>query len=195
MPLTIIFLLQSLQPGHPPSLITVQLLQGLVTMRIVHVRVHLSTPVSLVQSFTEVITKGDSITVQCAIHQVADDRGSNRSLAGYHEPKGRVINIHQEVISSVWKRRRITRHGFHSLRRVSFHQNSRVEESRIRRECVEGIKGSSLSLDVVRLNTDWKHHVDGVMLRTHSIVDISTVDKGEAGIVCYVLCSYGWIDG
>jgi hypothetical protein len=88
MPVRIIFSLQSPQPGQPPSLISVQLLQGLVTVRIVHVRVHLSAPISLVQSFTEVFAKGDSVAVQCAIHMVADDRGSNR-LALYHETKGR----------------------------------------------------------------------------------------------------------
>lgn len=77
MSLRIILLLQSLQPGHPPSVIPVQLLQSLVTVRIVHVRVHLGTPVSLMQSFTEVIAKGDSVPVQCAIHRIADHRGSN----------------------------------------------------------------------------------------------------------------------
>jgi hypothetical protein len=194
MPVRIIFSLQSPQAGQPPSLIPVQLLQGLVTVRIVHVRVHLSAPISLVQSFTEVVAKGDSVAVQCAIHMVADDRGSNR-LALYQETKGKVMNIHQEVICAVRKRGRVTRHGFHSLRRVSFEQNSRVEECRIRRECVEGIEGSSLSLDVVGLNTDWEHHVDGVMLRTHSTVYSSTVDEGESGIVCYVRCRYSWTDG
>jgi hypothetical protein len=39
--------------------------------------VHLGTPVSLMQSFTEVIAKGDSVPVQCAIHRIADHRGSN----------------------------------------------------------------------------------------------------------------------
>ena len=195
MTLGIIFILQSLQPGHSPSLIPVQLLQGLITVRIVHVRVHLGTPISLVQSFTEVVAKGDSVAVQCAIYRVADDRSSNRLLAGYHEPKGMAINVHQEVISAVRKRRGVTRHSFHSLCRVSFKQNSRVKESRIHRECVESIEGSSLSLDVIRLNTDWEHHVDSVMLCTYSIGDSGTVDEGKSGIVCYIRCSYSWADG
>ena len=63
------------------------------------------------------------------------------------------MNIHQEVVFTVRKRRRATWHGFHSLCRVSFKQNSRVEEYRIRHECVVGIEGSYLSLGVVGLNT------------------------------------------
>jgi hypothetical protein len=63
-PIRIIFRLQSLQPGQPPRLISVQLLQGLVSVRIVHVRVHVSTPCSVEQNLTEVIAKGGSISVQ-----------------------------------------------------------------------------------------------------------------------------------
>ena len=105
------------------------------------------------------------------------------------------MNIHQEVVFAVRKRRRATRHGFHSLRRVSFEQNSRVEESCIRRECVVGIEGSYLRLGVVGLHTEWEHHVDGVMLRTHSIIYSSSVNDGESGIVCCVRCRYSWTDG
>jgi hypothetical protein len=105
------------------------------------------------------------------------------------------MNIHQQVILAVRKRRRPTWHGFHSLRRVSFEQNSRVEVCRIRRECVVGLEGSCYSLGIVGLNADWEHHVNGVMLSTHSIVYSSSVDDGESGIVCYVLRRYSWTDG
>jgi len=63
-PERIIFSLQSLQPGQPPRFPSVQLLQGLVTVRIVHVRVHLSASRSVEQSLTEVIAKGGSVSVQ-----------------------------------------------------------------------------------------------------------------------------------
>jgi hypothetical protein len=63
-PFRIIFSLQSLQPGQPPRLEPVQLLQGLVTVRIVHVRVQISAPRSVVQKFTEVVAKGGSVAVQ-----------------------------------------------------------------------------------------------------------------------------------
>jgi hypothetical protein len=120
MAFRIIFFLQSLQSVQPPSLISIHLLQGLVSVRIVYIRVHLSTPVRVVQSETEVIAEGDSFFVQSAIHCVADDRGSNGLLAVYDEINGSVINIHQEVICAMRERRVVTRHGFHGLRRVPF---------------------------------------------------------------------------
>jgi len=93
------------------------------------------------------------------------------------------------------KRRVVVGHGFHSLCGVSFQQNSRVDESRIGRECVEGIESNTLSLDVVGHNADWEHHIDGVMLRTNSIVYSITVDDGESRIVCYVRGCYHRTDG
>jgi len=93
-PCGIIFLFQSLQPGHPPSVIPVHLSQGLVPVCIVYIRVQLSAPISLMQSLTEAIAKSDSFAVQCAIYSVADDRGSNGLLAVYDETEGRAINIH-----------------------------------------------------------------------------------------------------
>ena len=55
---------------------------------------------------------------------------------------------------------------YDAVRGKGLSRTSRVYERDISRERIESIKGSTLGLDVIRVDADREHHVCSVMLRT-----------------------------
>lgn len=92
-PQRIILHLQSPQTSQPPSLVPVHLLQTLVSMRVIHISVHLTTPIRVVQNPPDALPKSNGFGVQRAVHGIADNgraraRGENFSLSVAHEDIG-----------------------------------------------------------------------------------------------------------
>jgi len=141
-------------------------------MRIVHIRVHLRHSTSLEKALAETVPKGDGLGIQSLVNTIWYDRCATRLSAPWDScgclrvgGKGRRINIHQEVILTMRKRRIGAGHSFDGLRGVSFKENYRRFQSMS--QCKEK-KPATYQLSLWmwdRQWTRWKHQRQHVELR------------------------------